>query len=162
MVLILFIRGFLPFTAHAFAGTDGVVSATDTRSFDGDALGGAARGAENDAAWSPHLRGSAVSVDFGGEVRSERSVAPQTELGFVESVDLHADLNDILKNFLATIANGMNSAETLVMSNHWRTLASLTSNWVEFSQHDLPRITVQTEQLLRRLLASRRSNTHSL
>ncbi|HKO48944.1 MAG TPA: hypothetical protein VJV79_14530 [Polyangiaceae bacterium] len=51
MVLVLLAFGFLPLAADAFARADGMVSATDACSFDGDALCYAARGTENDAAW---------------------------------------------------------------------------------------------------------------
>ena len=51
MVLVLLALGLLPLAAYAFARTDGMVSTTDAGSFDGYALGYAARSTENDAPW---------------------------------------------------------------------------------------------------------------
>jgi hypothetical protein len=134
MVLVLLAFGFLPLAADAFAWTDGMVSTTDARSFDGYALRYAARGTENDAAWCPHLRGAERRVDLIHELVSQRAVAPRTELRWVESVDLHADLDGILENFFATIAGSTNHAETPVMSNHSRCSLRYLNNSVEFPQ----------------------------
>src|SRR6478736_4706355 len=134
MVLVLLALGLLPLAAYAFARTDGMVSTTDAGSFDRDALCDAARGAQNDSAWRPHLRGTVRGVDLVHELDSERSVAPRTELRWVESVDIHADLDGILEKFFATIAGSMNRAETPVVSNHSRCSSRYPSNSVEFSQ----------------------------
>jgi hypothetical protein len=118
MVLVVLALWLLPLAAHAFAGANGVVGAANAGSFDRNAFGGAARRAENDAAWRAHLRGSAVGVDFVDELGSERAIAPQTEFGWVESVDLHDPITDILKNLSATIGFSTICAGSLVMSNH--------------------------------------------